>query len=440
MLKLYNTKHRKKENFKPIDENNISMYVCGPTVYDVPHLGNARSAVVFDVLFRLLKQQYKIVTYVRNITDIDDKIITAANSKNISFSQLTKQTEQFYIEDMFALNIQLPTYQPKASEFIQETIDLIQTLIDNNFAYVSENHVLFEVQKFKDHGKFSNKKLEDLIAGARVEKAPYKKNPEDFVLWKPSKENEPKWNSPWGFGRMGWHSECASMIHSIFNDTIDIHGGGMDLIFPHHENEVMQTKSAYNRELANFWVHNNMLLINGEKMSKSSGNFLTVRDVLKIYDNNVIRLSLLNAHYRQVLNWDDNLLNQSKSTIAKLKNVLFKYKNVEVDNSQDGVFLNSLLDDLNFPLAIKRIHELVDLLITFTDKVYYKSLLINSLNLLGIKIKFDIDENFIEDIISQRNIARLEKDFKKSDELRDLLLNKNIILKDNNSSTSWEFK
>lgn len=437
-MKLYNTAARKKQLFVPQNVDKITMYVCGPTVYDVPHLGNARSAVVFDLLFRILKNQYPQVIYARNFTDIDDKIIKASKQQNIPIQQLTVQIERQYLQDMRSLNVHDPQYMPRATQYIDQTIELIQKLIDRGFAYENNNHVLFQVQKFSQHGQFANKKLEDLIAGARVEPGDYKRNPEDFILWKPSQPDEPGWTSPWGRGRMGWHSECAAMIKSVFDHTIDIHGGGMDLIFPHHENEIAQTSCAHDHPLANYWVHNNMLLINGEKMSKSLGNFLTVGNVLSRYHGSVVRLALLSTHYRQPLNWTEDLLKSCTKTIGKIKNALWNSMDIAPTKDQDLEFNNYLLDDINSPGAIARLHRLIQNLKSQPNP-YHKGLLINSLDLLGISVDLKIDDQCINNICIEWHQARSTGDYHKSDLIRDQLQKQGIDIQNIQGQTAWKF-
>ena len=317
---LTNSLGNKKNKFTPINPKKIGMYVCGPTVYDNPHIGNARPLVVFDILFKVLKCKYgnNSISYVRNITDIDDKIIASSIEKKISIEDLTKKITNIFHEDCKYLNCEIPTHEPKATENISSMIEMINKLLKNKFAYEINNHIYFEVKKFEDYGKLSNKNLDELIAGARVEVSENKKNPADFVLWKPSKESEPSWESPWGKGRPGWHLECSVMSKKFLGDKFDIHGGGMDLIFPHHENEIAQSRCANENEVfANYWVHNGFITISGEKMSKSQGNILKIGDFKNKVSGQVLRLALISAHYKQPLDWNDKLLSDCEKTINK---------------------------------------------------------------------------------------------------------------------------
>ena len=318
-LKIYNTLSNKKELFIPLNKNSISMYVCGPTVYNYAHIGNARPAVVFDTLYRVLKNIYPKVNYVRNITDVDDKINEAAKNLGQPISYITKKYTDIYHQDMKNLSILSPTHEPRVTDNIEKIIAMIQKIINNKSAYISDSHVLFDVTSFKNYGKLSNRNREEMLAGARVEVADYKKNPGDFVLWKPSTEEEPGWESPWGYGRPGWHIECSSMVETYLGEEIDIHGGGQDLIFPHHENEIAQSCCAHQADsYARYWVHNGYLNMEGEKMSKSLGNIVTVNEILERYDGEVIRLALLSTHYRKPINFGETLLEQSKNILNKL--------------------------------------------------------------------------------------------------------------------------
>ena len=317
---LTNSFGNKKEKFVPINKNKIGMYVCGPTVYDDPHIGNARPLVVFDILFRVLKCSYgdKKIIYVRNITDIDDKIIQSSIEKNITTNELTIKITKKFHEECNYLNCQKPTFEPKATENISLMIEMISSLLKKDYAYFNNRHVYFEVKKFKDYGKLSNKNLDDLIVGSRVEVSENKKNPEDFVLWKPSKDNEPYWDSPWGKGRPGWHLECSVMSKKYLGDKFDIHGGGRDLIFPHHENEIAQSRCANENEtFANYWIHNGFVTMSNEKMAKSQGNILKISDFKNNISGQVFRFALMSAHYKQPLDWNDKLIDQCQNTINK---------------------------------------------------------------------------------------------------------------------------
>ncbi len=437
-LKIYNTLSNKKELFIPLNKNSISMYVCGPTVYNYAHIGNARPAVVFDTLYRVLKNIYPKVNYVRNITDVDDKINEAAKNLGQPISYITKKYTDIYHQDMKNLSILSPTHEPRVTDNIEKIIAMIQKIINNKSAYISDSHVLFDVTSFKNYGKLSNRNREEMLAGARVEVADYKKNPGDFVLWKPSTEEEPGWNSPWGYGRPGWHIECSSMVETYLGEEIDIHGGGQDLIFPHHENEIAQSCCAHKADsYARYWVHNGYLNMEGEKMSKSLGNIVTVNEILERYDGEVIRLALLSTHYRKPINFGETLLEQSKNILNKL------YKNIDNTASSDSIsddVINPLLDDLNTPLAISNLL-----------KIKCSKTLLKSASLLGllnktseewfeINNKSKISKSDIELLIQERDKARKLKDFEKADEIRDQLDQNNVILEDVDGKTIWRVK
>ena len=365
-LKLTNSLTRKKEVFKPINLDKISLYACGPTVYDNPHVGNARSLVVFDTLFRVLQLLYgsKKVYYVRNITDVDDKIIEASKNKNKSINDITQEVTKIFHQNCKSLNCLKPSKEPKATEHIKEMIQMTSSLIEKKFAYVNEGHVYFSVSSFKNYGKLSNKNLEDLKAGSRVEISNLKKDPMDFVLWKPSAEKDPGWNSPWGRGRPGWHLECSVMSEKYLGKNFDIHGGGLDLIFPHHENEIAQSccNNSTNK-FANYWLHNGFVTIDKEKMSKSLGNIITITDAVNKYSGQVVRLALLSAHYSQPLDWNDDLLNNQKNILDKW------YRLYEKNSGEIKLDLvETLLDDLNTAGFIAKIHELYNDAITGDDK------------------------------------------------------------------------
>ena len=357
---LTNSLGNKKEKFVPINKNKIGMYVCGPTVYDDPHIGNARPLVVFDILFRLLKCSYgeNKVNYVRNITDIDDKIIKSSIEKNISTNELTKKIIKTFHEDCNYLHCQKPSFEPMATENISLMIEMITKLIKKNFAYINKEHVYFQVKKFKDYGKLSNKNLDELIAGSRVEVSENKKNPEDFVLWKPSNDKEPYWNSPWGNGRPGWHLECSVMSKKYLGDKFDIHGGGIDLIFPHHENEIAQSRCANENEaFANYWIHNGFITMSNEKMAKSQGNILKISDFKNNISGQVLRLALMSAHYKQPLDWNDKLIEQCQNTINKWYECYTELKKPVLIPEN---YLNPLYDDLNTPGYIANLHKLFE--------------------------------------------------------------------------------
>ena len=443
---LTNNLSNQKEKFIPIDENNIGMYVCGPTVYDDPHIGNARPIVIFDILFKVLKKIFSNVTYVRNITDVDDKIIKSANEKNISISDLTENVIKSFNEDCNYLNCENPTQQPKATEHIDLMIEMISKLIKKGFAYENNKHVYFEVKKFEDYGKLSNKKLEDLIAGSRIEVSDNKKSSEDFVLWKPSLENEPSWDSPWGKGRPGWHLECSAMSKKFLGNEFDIHGGGIDLIFPHHENEIAQSRCANDTKVfANYWLHNAFITMSNEKMAKSQGNILKIKDFRDKVSGQVLRLALISAHYKQPLDWNDKLLTDCQNTIDKWYNVYLP-SNKDLDDE----ILKPLFDDINTPGYIANLHQLFDKANKGNDED--KQIFNSACNFIGLlqetkeqwlsykKAKTDITEDEIKNKIELRNKARADKDYKEADNIRDYLLDKGVLIEDKDGKTIWKFK
>ena len=447
---LTNNLNNKKEIFVPINEKKIGMYVCGPTVYDNPHIGNARPLVIFDILFKVLKYKYgkNSVKYVRNITDVDDKIIKSSEEKNISISDLTKKViENFNIDCKFLI-CETPSEQPKATDHIDLMVQMISKLIEKGFAYENNKHVYFQVNKFDDYGKLSNKKLQDLIAGSRVEVSENKKNPEDFVLWKPSTSNEPFWNSPWGKGRPGWHLECSAMSKKFLGNEFDIHGGGIDLLFPHHENEIAQSRCANNTKIfANYWIHNAFITMSNEKMSKSQGNIIKIKDFRDKINGQVLRLALMSAHYKQPLDWNDKLLEDCKNTIEKWYNVYLSIKNPS--KIPDDTLL-PLYDDLNTPGYIANLHKLFDRANEGDDND--KKIFISACNFIGIlnqtkedwlgfkKKKSLISEKDIFKKIELRNKARENKDYKEADKIRDELLDKGVLIEDKDGKTSWKIK
>ena len=447
---LTNNLSNKKEKFVPIDKKKIGMYVCGPTVYDDPHIGNARPLVIFDILFPVLKCKYgnQSVNYIRNITDIDDKIIQASQDQKISVSEITKKVTKNIHDDCIFLNCQKPTEEPKATENINLMIDMISQLLDKNFAYEKTGHVYFEVNKFKDYGNLSNKKLEDLIAGSRVEVSENKKNPEDFVLWKPSNENEPSWKSPWGQGRPGWHLECSAMSKKFLGNEFDIHGGGIDLLFPHHENEIAQSRCANDTKVfANYWVHNAFITISNEKMAKSQGNILKINDFKEKVSGQILRFALMSAHYKQPLDWNDKLLNQCKNTIDKWYQIYLSLKTpLKIPNE----ILLPLYDDLNTPGYIANLHNLFDKAKNGDEND--KKIFISACNFIGLlnetkdqwlefkKIKSLISEQDIIKKIDLRNKARKNKDYKEADRIRSELLDKGVLIEDKDGKTIWKFK
>ena len=443
---LTNNLTNQKEKFVSINDNSVGMYVCGPTVYDDPHIGNARPIVIFDILFKVLKNKFSSVTYVRNITDVDDKIIKSSNEKNISISDLTENVIKSFNEDCNYLNCENPTHQPKATEHIDLMIEMISELIKKGFAYENNKHVYFEVKKFDDYGKLSNKKLDDLIAGSRIEVSDNKKNSEDFVLWKPSLENEPAWDSSWGKGRPGWHLECSAMSKKFLGNEFDIHGGGIDLIFPHHENEIAQSRCANDTKVfANYWLHNAFITMSNEKMAKSQGNILKIKDFRNKVSGQVLRLALIRAHYKQPLDWNDKLLVDCQNTIDKWYNAYLPSK-----KNLDDEILKPLYDDINTPGYIANLHKLYDKANKGNDED--KQIFNSACNFIGLlnetkeewlnykKTKVSITEDEIENKIDQRNKARADKDYKEADNIRDYLLDKGVLIEDKDGKTIWKLK
>ena len=445
-LQLTNSLTRKKEIFKPINTKKITLYACGPTVYDNPHVGNARSLVVFDILFRVLNAIYDSnVIYVRNITDVDDKIIEASKKRKKDIHEITEEVTKIFHENCRSLNCLKPTVEPKATTHIKGMIEMTSSLIDKGFAYINEDHVYFSVNSFKNYGKLSNKNLDELKAGTRVEISDLKKNPMDFVLWKPSKENEPGWDSPWGKGRPGWHLECSVMSEKYLGKNFDIHGGGLDLIFPHHENEIAQSCCNNNlKNFANYWVHNGFVTINKEKMSKSLGNIVSISDAVNKYSGEVVRLALLSAHYSQPLDWNDELLKNQEGTLDKWYNLYSEdiNKTYELDET--------LLDDLNTPGFIARIHELYN---DANKGDNEKKIKFNqACKLIGLfslskkdwenlkKRKINISENYIKKRIEERNKAKIEGNFSLADTIREELYSKGILIEDKKDKTVWKLK
>ncbi len=452
-LYLHNTLSRTKEEFIPIDPNNIRFYVCGPTVYDTAHIGNARPVVVFDVLYRLLQTMYSKVTYVRNITDVDDKIIKAAKENQETIESLTLRTTDMYHQDMGALNALRPDFEPKATDYIGEMIQMIQMLIEKGHAYAAEGHVLFHVPSDPTYGELSGRNQEDMIAGARVEVAPYKKNPADFVLWKPSSPDVVGWNSPWGYGRPGWHIECSAMTKVQLGEVFDIHGGGTDLIFPHHENEIAQSKGVHGCNLARYWIHNGHLVVGGDKMSKSLGNFFTVREKLQDMPGEAIRFALLSTHYRSPLDWTTTIEHQAKRALNRLYGALREY-DPQIKGTMYPKILLALKDDLNIPLAIAGLYELVSQIHQTQDLKIKRQAQADfrvSAEILGLLQKepeewfqgfrgeSDISITDIESLITDREGARKNRDFKAADDIRDTLKDKGVILEDSSAGTTWRY-
>ena len=443
---LTNNLSNKKEHFIPKEKNNVGMYVCGPTVYDDPHIGNARPLVIFDILFKLLKHEFNSVTYVRNITDIDDKIIKSSQDQKVSTKELTEKVTKSFFEDCKFLNCENPTHQPKATEHIDLMIEMINVLIKKGFAYENKKHVYFEVKKFSDYGKLSNKNLEDLVAGSRVEISENKKNSEDFVLWKPSNNDEPAWDSPWGKGRPGWHLECSAMSKKFLGNEFDIHGGGIDLIFPHHENEIAQSRCANDTKVfANYWIHNAFITMSNEKMAKSQGNILKIKDFRNKISGQIIRLALMSAHYKQPLDWNDKLLSDCESTLDKWYKVYSSnLKSIKISDE----ILKPLYEDLNTPGYIANLHKLFEK----ASKGENIDLFVSACKFIGLmnetseqwnefkKKRVSITESEIKNMLSLRDKARENKNYKEADRIRDELLDKGVLIEDKDGKTLWKFK
>jgi len=440
-LKIFNTLSKKLESFVPLNKT-VKVYACGPTVYNYPHIGNARPAIIGDILIRILRNLFKKVVYVRNITDIDDKINTKAKEENVSIEIISLKYTKVYQENMRALNVLPPDIEPTVTQNIHSIIKMISTLLEKKNAYEAENHILFHVPSFKNYGNLSKRKKDEMIEGARIEVAPYKKDPMDFILWKPSTKDQPGWDSPWGRGRPGWHIECSSIIKTYLGETIDIHLGGNDLIFPHHENEIAQSNCAHDgKSLSKYWIHNGFISMDKEKMSKSVGNIILVNDILKNYTGEAIRLAMLTTHYKQPLDWNENILIQANKNLENFYDVIGDKKNFE-SIKPPKKFFDALLNDLNTPEALKELYEL-------SKNKNTKDQLKSAANYLGIlqltktewinqrkKIK-NLDQKKIEKLISNRNKARKEKNFVEADKIRDKLTLDNIILEDSPSGTKW---
>lgn len=460
-MKLYNSMTRKKEEFVPIEPNKVKMYSCGPTVYNYFHIGNARPFIIFDTLRRYLEYRGYDVTFVQNFTDIDDKMIRRANEEHITVKQLADRFIAEYFKDAEGLGIEHATYHPKATENIDAIIELIKTLVDKGFAYNIDGDVYFDVKKFKQYGKLSHQPLENLEAGARIAVGEKKKDPMDFAVWKAKKEGEPAWKSPWGEGRPGWHIECSAMANKYLGKTIDIHSGGKDLIFPHHENEIAQSECANGCEFAHYWLHNGYINVDGQKMSKSLNNFFTVRDVAKEFDYVVIRFFMLSAHYRNPINFSDELLRQAKAGLDRIytcaENLEFLIKNAQNDSVDDELkrkteqfrdkFVEAMDDDINTADAISVIFDAVKFVNTEMNASTPKQNLETALNIinelcsvLGIERKMhnEILDDDIEKLIEERNCARKEKNFSRADEIRDMLKNNGIVLEDTRQGVKWK--
>lgn len=457
-LLLHNTLSRRVEKFTPIDPKNVTLYVCGPTVYDHPHIGNARPYVIFDVLNCLLKTLYPKVTYVQNITDIDDKIIQRSYAQKISWQDLTFTMTQVFNRNMASLNVLPPTHQPKATDHVDAMIALIKNLLSKGFAYVAENHVIFSTRTFSSYGALSHQAPDNMLSGARIDIANYKKDPIDFVLWKPAKENEPSWESPWGPGRPGWHIECSAMSAKYLGQTFDIHCGGRDLIFPHHENEIAQSCCAFSTDrMANYWMHNGHVIVEGEKMSKSLGNFITVENLLQKHPGEVIRLGLLNTHYRQPLDWRGSTVTLAKNILDKLYRAIADMPVEETTHAKSKESQDlppALFQDLNTPLAIQDMLHMAKSIQKETDqsqKYQLQQKLLYTGQILGI-LNFSAKEWFsisvqgpklsnayVEALIEKRSHARNIKDFSAADAIRKELEQHGILLEDQGKSTSWRY-
>lgn len=464
-MKIYNTLTRKKEEFVPIDKNEVKMYSCGPTVYDYFHIGNARPFIVFDTMRRYLEYSGYKVKFVQNFTDIDDKMIKRANEEGITVKELGERFINEYFEDAHALGIHEASIHPKATENIEAIIEVVKKLIDNGYAYAVDGNVYFSTKRFREYGKLSHQPLEDLEAGARIDINEHKNDPMDFALWKAQKPGEPAWDSPWGKGRPGWHIECSAMVNKYLGETIDIHSGGQDLIFPHHENEIAQSECANGKPFAHYWMHNGYININNQKMSKSLGNFFTVRDIRKKYDSEVIRFFMLSAHYRNPINFADTLMEQAKSAVERvytcLDNLDFLLKNSEdkdlcekcgaisekLDECRDK-FVAAMDDDLNTADAIAAIFDIVYLANTEITADTAKQVIKKTIDMihelgdvLGLFNKTTektLDEE-VEELIEKRNKARAEKNWAEADAIRDKLKEMNIVLKDTPNGVQWSF-
>jgi len=457
-MHLFNTLTKKKEEFKPISQDSVKMYVCGPTVYNHPHIGNARPPVVFDILARLLERKFNL-TYVRNITDVDDKINDEAKRRGISIEKLTTQYIDIYRKDMAALGVRSPSIEPKVTDHIELIIDFIEKLKLKDFAYESENHIYFDISKYGEYGKLSGRNIDELISGVRVEISKNKKNPGDFVLWKPSDKDMVGWSSPWGYGRPGWHIECSVMAYQHLGKTIDIHGGGSDLIFPHHENEIAQSECGLSiKRFANYWLHNGLINVKSEKMSKSLGNVLLVSNLLNEANGEVIRMALIGTHYRQPLDWTDSILEESKDKLDRMYDALLKFEtDVHPDEAKVNQickkFFEALEDDLNTPKALAEVFAIVKQLNSQGNEAERVALIAaikkcgDFLGILSYSPKqwfqennnLKLTEEEILKLLELRNIARSKKDFAESDRIRDDLLSQGISIEDTKEGTIWKY-
>ncbi len=456
-LRLHNSLTRRVEDFIPLDANRVTMYVCGPTVYNYIHIGNARPPVVFGLLARLLRRRYTNVVYARNITDVDDKINTAAQAAGVPISTITDRFAQAFRDDMTLLGVDAPDVEPHATTHIAEIIELCERLIESGHAYAAEGHVLFNVSSYPDYGRLSGRSTEDMIAGARIDVAPYKKNPADFVLWKPSSADQPGWDSPWGTGRPGWHIECSAMAAAHLGETIDIHAGGNDLMFPHHENEIAQSTCAHGGKVfARYWLHNGMLTFDGRKMSKSLGNVLVLHELLQQYPPEVLRFLLLKAHYRQPLDWSDTTLSQARATLDGWYGVLRDRADVSIDSAElevPAAIEAALCDDLNTPEAFAVMAGLADAArraSTPDEQRRSKAALLGAGQLLGLLQQdpehwfkqtgagASIDAQWVEGLLQARVQARADRDFQRADEIRAELAARGVVIEDGAQGTRWK--
>ncbi len=457
-MKLYNTESKSKSEFVPANPEHVTMYVCGPTVYSYAHIGNARPPVVFDILARVLRSQYQKVTYVRNITDIDDKINKAAATEGVEIKVISERYTKAYHDDLAALGVQPPTIEPKVTEHVAEIHNIIANLIESDHAYEAEGHVLFSVSSYAEYGQLSKRDPEELLAGARVEVAPYKRDAGDFILWKPSNDEQPGWDSPWGRGRPGWHIECSAMAATHLGKTVDIHGGGHDLVFPHHENERAQSTCAHNGEpFVKYWLHNGFVNVDSEKMSKSIGNVLLVRDLLKDAPGEAIRYVLMAAHYRAPLDWNDEVLQQAKSSLDRLYGALWDLQELlvpeDIGDQIPKAFKQALYDDLNTSKALAELFSLSKQANSSDDnsqKVKLKAALLQSGEWLGL-LQQDPQSWFrgtlseqevaqIDQLIAERITAREEKNWTRADEIRDILTDKRVLVEDSATGTRWRIE
>jgi cysteinyl-tRNA synthetase len=454
-LLLYNTLERKKQVFEPQDPNRVTLYACGPTVYNYAHIGNARPAIIFDLLFRLLSDLYPEVIYARNITDVDDKINASAAEQNVSIDVISSLYSDAYHKDMAALGVGLPSIEPRATGHIPQMIDMIQRLVESSHAYIAEGHVLFSIESFPDYGSLSGRDVGEMKAGARVEVADFKRHPGDFVLWKPSVDPQPGWDSPWGWGRPGWHLECSVMSEQHLGDTIDIHGGGQDLVFPHHENEIAQSVCAHGgKTFARYWMHNGFVTVNKRKMSKSLGNTLVVHDLLKHTAGEVLRYLLLSAHYRQPLDWSDETLTRIQRTVDRVYGVIrdanAKFGPLQAADTPSNEFMSALLDDLNTPEALAEINNEARRLANADDAESARlsaGRLLAAGSLIGLFLQDPqtwlagdtegFDDALIDRLIDERTASRKQKNFARADEIRDQLQEMGISLEDVADGTRW---